>query len=139
MKNIILLLVFFLTSLGHSQTNEIRVEVKEFNIGKNKEKIKIEKIYRGKQLLVTSMVKNGKKSRVFNFAKELNCAESDEDGDGFMETFIIYNNKSRQVEAFRRDKNGNVKVDSSMAEKFKENLGTIDSLLSLIGSKKERR
>lgn len=135
----ILLLIFFLTSLVQSQTNEIRSEVREFNIGKNKkEKIKIEKIYRGKQLLVTSMIKDGKKSRIFNF-NNLNCSESDEDGDGFMETFIIFNDKTKQVEAFHRDKDGSIEVDSTMAKKFKESFEKIDSLVPLVDSKKGKK
>lgn len=137
MKSLLILII----CLGFNllRAGEVRTEVKEYTLGKEKkEKIRIERIFRGKQLLVTSMVRNGKTSRIFNFTDDLSCVESDEDGDGFLEDFVIYNEKTRQIEAFRRSKDGGIKTDSTIAKKFKESLEATDTLISWIGSEKSK-
>ena len=140
MKNLLFLIIAFCFSFNPLRADEIRTEIKEFTIGKNKkEKVRIERIYRGKQLLVTSMIRNGRKSRIFEFTKDFSCGESDEDGDDFMESFIIFNNKTHQVEAFHRNKDGNIKVDPIAAKKLRKTLEAVDSLVSLIGSGKSKK
>lgn len=140
MKNILFLIVLFFVGLNLLQASEIRTEVKEFTVGKKKkEKIKIERIYQGKKLLVTSIIRNGRMTRIFEFTKDFSCGESDEDGDGFMESFIIFNNRTHQAEAFLRNKDGNIEVNPTIAKKFKEGLEATDSLISLIESGKLKK
>ena len=68
----------------------------------------VERIFRGKKCIMVAMVLNGHESRHYLVGGEVVVSESDEDGDGRLETLTVMNPVDGSFEAFKRGEDGSV-------------------------------
>jgi hypothetical protein len=136
----IVLLVLLLFNL-RAQDITIRVEKKELDKDSDgKMETVVERTYRGNELIMYCMKNtiNNKQTRIFYVNKLPRVIESDEDGDGFFETRLIYGENTTVFDVFILDKNGGItpipgdklkrfKNDTNEGEKIIEN--TIQKLI----------
>jgi hypothetical protein len=81
--------------------------------------------YRGNdEVLAEYVLPDGRRCRLFSQSGQRVLAESDEDGDGFMETITLFPNDLLTAEIFRRDPDGHVRpIGSSELEHFRAKAG----------------
>ena len=81
--------------------------------------VRIENVYRaGTKIMQVLSYRNGQgdfvvKSRAYCVDGKLHSVESDEDGDGFFESFSVFDPKTHHFEMFTRFRDGSVRPISS--------------------------
>jgi hypothetical protein len=75
--------------------------------------LSVERTYRGNQCIVLEMTEGGKRTRVFRVNGKTVLAESDEDNDGFFESFMVFDPKTEDFEWFSRTTNNIVRPVAS--------------------------
>ena len=93
--------------------------------------LSVERTYRGKQCIVLEMTEGGKRTRAFRINGKTVLAESDEDSDGFFESFMVFDPETEDFEWFTRTTNNVVRpVSSEKLEEAKTKKKTADKALS---------
>lgn len=64
--------------------------------------------YRGKRCILLEMTDKGKKSRSYSVNANVVFSETDEDNDGFFESFMVFDPESQDFEWFSRTTNNTV-------------------------------
>lgn len=119
MKTMVLLAIFVATACPAQETNKITTKVVERDKdGDGTIDARVETTCRGKtEVMMETQLRNDRgvmtKTRSFYVAGEPVASESDNDGDGHFERLIIYKNGGKDLEAFRRRKDGSVKPVSN--------------------------
>lgn len=75
--------------------------------------VSIERTYRGEQCVVAEMSENGRRTRGFTLNGKTLMVETDTDGDGFLEEFMIFDPETGDFECFTRTTNNLVQPVSS--------------------------
>lgn len=75
--------------------------------------LSVERTYRGKQCIVLEMTEHGKRTRAFRINGKTVMAESDEDNDGFFESFMVFDPETEDFEWFTRTTNNVVRPVAS--------------------------
>jgi len=93
--------------------------------------LSVERTYRGKQCIVLEMTEGGKRTRAFRINGKTVMAESDEDNDGFFESFMVFDPETEDFEWFTRTTNNVVRpVPSEKLQDAKSKKKTADAALS---------
>lgn len=80
--------------------------------------LSVERTYRGNQCIVLEMTEGDTRTRAFRINGKTVMAESDEDGDGFFENFMVFDPETEDFEWFTRTTNNIVHPVAS--EKLQE-------------------
>lgn len=75
--------------------------------------VSIERTYRGRECIVLEMSEGGKRTRAFRVNGKTVLAESDEDNDGFFESFMVFDPETGDFEWFTRTTNNVVRPVAS--------------------------
>lgn len=86
---------------------EIRREVEEFT-NQSHGTVRVERVYRGDMLILTSMTSDKMRTRTFHFQGGDCLIESDEDLNGSYETIGVFGDVMYQFDEFRRTPEGDV-------------------------------
>ena len=93
--------------------------------------VTIERTYRGEKCILFEMVEKNRKTRLYVMDGKSVAAESDEDGDGFYESIMIFDPKGGDFECFIRATNGSVTpMDSAKLQDIKSKKAAADQMLS---------
>lgn len=91
----------------------------------------IERTYRGRECIMFEMTEGGQRTRAFRVNGKTVAAESDEDGDGFYENFVVFDPESGDFEWFIRTTNHVVRpVASEKLQEVKDKKRRADKALS---------
>ncbi|MCW5551270.1 MAG: hypothetical protein KIS67_03785 [Verrucomicrobiae bacterium] len=120
MKTILLLLLLLAVTCHAEDTTGITNKVSEIDRDKDgKVDVRMEMFYRGKTRVMMTMSKRSTSgemaivSRSYLAGGELRMTESDEDGDGFLETVYFHASDSDEIEVFKRHADGSVRPVST--------------------------
>ncbi len=133
-RSMILLLLSALlcrAALANDEVPQVTSKVFEHDLNGGKTHVHAETFYRGKKRILTILrTTEGsvtKTSRGYEVG-EFEAIESDEDGDGIFESLVLYNTKTKELEAFSRDRDNSVTpVDAKTLAIHKEQLLRITS------------
>jgi hypothetical protein len=100
--------------ISAAQLNDIRVEEKEVP----QRNVNIQTTYRGEQRVIVQTDFKSQSTRSFLVNGKVVAAESDEDGDGFFETFTVFDPGTDDFEWFIRTPDGRIAPQTS--EKLQE-------------------
>jgi hypothetical protein len=93
--------------------------------------LSVERTYRGNQCISLEMTEGGKRTRAFRVNGKTVMAESDEDGDGFFESFMVFDPETEDFEWFTRTTNNIVRpVASEKLQEAKSKKKAADKALS---------
>jgi hypothetical protein len=118
-------LLFIAIACRADDTTGLTNKVTETNDGKDR--IRLERVYRGKAEVMQIMSRGTTNremavvTRSILAACELRMGESDEDGDGFLETIILHAPAAKDIEVFKRQRDGSVRpVSTPVLEVWKK-------------------
>jgi len=93
--------------------------------------LSVERTYRGGKCIMLEMTQDGKRTRAFRVNGRTVAVESDEDQDGFYETFVVFDPETDEFEWFIRTTNHVVHpVASEKLQELKEKKRKADKALA---------
>jgi hypothetical protein len=92
--------------------------------------LSVERTYRGSQCIVLEMIEGGKRTRAFRVNGKTVMAESDEDNDGFFESFMVFDPAGEDFEWFTRTNNAVRPVASEKLQEARGKKRAADETLS---------
>jgi len=91
----------------------------------------IERTFRGDECVMFQMTRSNRTTTAFLINGNVVAAESDEDGDGFKESFTIFDPDTKEFDQFLRHTNGVVvPISSAELEQLKSKAASADKGLS---------
>jgi len=105
----------FVLSCSGADSTDITTRISEIDGDKDgKAEIRSERVFRGKDEILQTLRSTNKQgvvttSRLYCVGGDLIMIESDQDGDGFFEQFVIYQPAKKDLEVFIRQRDGTVK------------------------------